>query len=131
MNQPAEIDLQPELHRFLVEWAQQHPEIEQIVLFGSRALGNAKKGSDVDLAVVGTQVAQSLVDKFHTTLEEDTLFPYFFEVVHLDTIQNPALREQIQTHGHIIYNILASASEPSYDKSLESGSKTNFSDLQK
>ena len=83
MNQPAEIDLQPELHLFLVEWAQQYPEIEQIVLFGSRALGNAKKGSDVDLAVVGTQVTQSLVDKFHTTLGEDTLFPYFFDVVHL------------------------------------------------
>ena len=60
MNQPAEIDLQPELHLFLVEWAQQYPEIEQIILFGSRALGNAKRGSDVDLAVVGTQVTQSL-----------------------------------------------------------------------
>ena len=43
MNQPTEIELQPELHLFLVEWAQQYPEIEQIVLFGSRALGNAKK----------------------------------------------------------------------------------------
>ena len=81
MNQPAEIDLQPELHLFLVEWAQQYPEIEQIDLFGSRALGNAKKGSDVDLAVVGTQVTQSLVDKLHATLEEDTLFPYLFELV--------------------------------------------------
>ena len=77
MNQPAEIDLQPELHLFLVEWAQQYTEIEQIVLFGSRALGNAKKGSDVDLAVVGTQVTQSLVDKLHVVLEEDTLFFYF------------------------------------------------------
>ena len=131
MNQPAEIDLQPELHLFLVEWAQQYPEIEQIVLFGSRALGNAKKGSDVDLAVVGTKVTQSLVDKLHVVLEEDTLFPYFFDVVHLNTVQNPALREQIQTHGHIIYNILASASEPSYGKSHESLSKANLSDLQK
>ena len=131
MNQPAEIDLQPELHLFLIEWARQYPEIEQIVLFGSRALGNTKKGSDVDLAVVGTQVAQSLVDKLHVILEEDTLFPYFFDVVHLNTIQNPALREQIQAHGHIIYNILASASESSYGKSHESSSKANLSDLQK
>ena len=131
MNQPAEIDLQPELHLFLVEWAQQHPEIEQIILFGSRALGNAKKGSDVDLAVVGTQVTQSLVDKLHVVLEEDTFFPYFFDVVHLNTVQNPALREQIQARGYVIYCISDSASEPFYGKSLESGSKTNFSDLQK
>ena len=131
MNQPAEIELQPELHRFLVEWARQYPEIEQIILFGSRALGNAKKGSDVDLAVVGTQVTQSLVDKLHATLEEDTLFPYFFDVVHLNTVQNPALREQIQARGYVIYCISDSASEPFYDKSLESGSKTNLSDLQK
>ena len=103
MIQPAEIDLQPELHLFLVEWAQQLPEIEQIILFGSRALGNAKKGSDVDLAVVGTQVTQSLVDKLHVVLEEDTLFPYFFDVVHLNTVQNPALREQLQVRGHVIY----------------------------
>ena len=120
MNQPAEIDLQPELHLFLVEWAQQYPEIEQIVLFGSRALGNAKKGSDVDLAVVGTQVTQSLVDKLHTTLEEDTLFPYFFDVVHLNTVQDPALREQIQARGYVIYGISDSASEPLYGKSHES-----------
>ena len=112
MNQPAEIDLQPELHRFLAEWAQQHPEIEQIILFGSRALGNAKRGSDVDLAVAGTQVTQSLVDKLHATLEEDTLFPYFFDVVHLNTVQNPALREQIKIHGHVIYHILGSALKP-------------------
>ncbi len=131
MNHPAEIDLQPELHLFLVEWAQQYPEIEQIVLFGSRALGNAKKGSDVDLAVVGTQVTQSLVDKLHTILEEDTLFPYFFDVVHLNTVQNPALREQIQARGYVIYCISDSASEPFYGKSFESRSKTNLSDLQK
>ena len=131
MNQPAEIDLQPELHLFLVEWAQQYPEIEQIVLFGSRALGNAKKGSDVDLAVVGTQVTQPLVDKLHVVLEEDTLFPYFFDVVHLNTVQNPALREQIQTRGYVIYCTSDSASETFYGKSLESGSKTNLSDLQK
>ena len=131
MNQPAEVDLQPELHLFLVEWARQHPEIEQIVLFGSRALGNAKKGSDVDLAVVGTQVTQSLVDKLHVVLEEDTLFPYFFDVVHLNTVQNPALREQIQARGYVIYCTSDSASEPFYGKSLESGSKTNLSDLQK
>ena len=131
MNQPAEIDLRSELYLFLVEWAQQYPEIEQIILFGSRALGNAKKGSDVDLAVVGTQVTQSLIDKFHATLEEDTLFPYFFDLVNLNTVQNLALREQIQHHGHIIYNILDSASEPSYGKSLEPRSKTNLSDLQK
>ena len=131
MNQPAEIDLQPELHLFLVEWAQQYPEIEQVVLFGSRALGNAKKGSDVDLAVVGTQVAQSLVDKLHVVLEEDTLFPYFFDVVHLNTVQNPALREQIQARGYVIYCIADSASEPSYGESHESASKANLSDLQK
>ena len=131
MNQPAEIDLQPELHLFLVEWAQQYPEIEQIVLFGSRALGNAKKGSDVDLAVVGTQVTQSLVDKLHVALEEDTLFPYFFDVVHLNTVQNPALREQIQAREYVIYCISDSTSEPSYGKSHESSSKANLSDLQK
>ena len=107
MNQPAEIDLQPELHLFLVEWAQQYPEIEQIVLFGSRALGNAKKGSDVDLAVVGTQVTQSLVDKLHATLEEDTLFPYFFDVVHYDALTNPALKAHIDHEGRTLYEGVA------------------------
>ena len=113
MNQPAEIDFQPELHLFLVKWAQQYPEIEQIVLFGSRALDNAKKESDADLAVVGTQVTQLLVDKLHVVLEEGILFSYFFDVVHLNTAQNPALREQIQARGYVIYCISDSALEPS------------------
>ena len=39
----------------LKEEFSQHPEIESVILFGSRALNNFRPGSDIDLAVVFRQ----------------------------------------------------------------------------
>ena len=41
----------------------QFPEIEKTVVFGSRAKGNFKKGSDVDLAVKGKNITYKVIAK--------------------------------------------------------------------
>ena len=41
-----------QISKFLVEFS----EVDRLILFGSRAMGNAKLGSDLDLAVVGAHV---------------------------------------------------------------------------
>ena len=46
-------------------------DIKKILLFGSRAKGNYKKGSDIDLAIVGNE------RKFSYYLNEETNLPYF------------------------------------------------------
>lgn len=49
------------------------PEIESVKLFGSRALGNYKNGSDVDLAIIGEKVSHKTMVKLNDYLT-DLLF---------------------------------------------------------
>lgn len=59
-----------------------YPEIEGALVFGSRAMGNYKKGSDVDLAIKGKRVSRGTVNRLSDDLNEEYPLPYFFDVVH-------------------------------------------------
>lgn len=74
-------------------------EIDECVLFGSRAKGNYKRGSDVDLAIKGDRITFSTVSHLHYWLNEESPMPYFFDVVHYETISNPKLVEHIDRAG--------------------------------
>lgn len=60
----------------------QHPDIEQVWLYGSRAKGTNQPGSDVDLAIVGATVKRETVRHIHSVLEKESPIPYFFDVLH-------------------------------------------------
>ena len=81
-----------------------YPEIEKVVIFGSRALGNAKPGSDIDLAFSGKNLTLHIVSQIQNHLEEETLMPYFFDCIYSATIKNKELLTHIQTCGKIIYD---------------------------
>ena len=51
------------------------PEIEKVLLYGSRAKGNYRDGSDIDLMIVGDAVTQSHLLKILNELD-DLLLPY-------------------------------------------------------
>lgn len=67
--------------------------IQKIILFGSRAKGNYKRGSDVDLAISGDERKASCL------LNEETNLPYFFDVVNMDKINKKNLLEHIRRAG--------------------------------
>jgi len=73
------------------------------VIFGSRALGNAKSGSDVDLAFIGKDLTLQLVGRIQNYLEEETLLPYFFDCVHLESTENRELLAHIHDYGKVLY----------------------------
>ncbi len=79
----------------------QHPEIEEVILFGSRAKGTARPNSDIDLAVRGNL---NTLQTETLAMELDELpLPYQFDVQVLENIRNPRLREYIRRVGIIIY----------------------------
>ncbi len=55
--------------------------VEEVYIFGSRAKGTHKRGSDVDLALKGSQLTEQDVARIHYLLNEETIMPYFFDVV--------------------------------------------------
>ena len=72
--------------------------VDRIVVFGSRAKGNFREGSDVDLAVEGS--AWTLADAEHAKeLLEERFFPWSFDVVLPFATANGALSEHIERVG--------------------------------
>lgn len=77
------------------------PDIEKVVVFGSRAMGNFKTGSDVDLALYGHLEPTTLTDLSRLLNEEGTL-PYKFDLVEYATISEPALKAHIDSVGQVL-----------------------------
>lgn len=78
---------------------EQFPEINSAILFGSRALGTHKNGSDVDLAIVGSRITYRTVASLSDILNEVYLLPYMFDIVHYDSLTNENLKSHIDSVG--------------------------------
>jgi predicted nucleotidyltransferase len=82
----------------------QFPEVELASVFGSRAKGNYKNGSDVDIALKGKQLSFMIVARINSILNEETSMPYRFDVLNYETITNNELKDHIDRIGLVIYN---------------------------
>ncbi|NMA60592.1 MAG: nucleotidyltransferase domain-containing protein [Firmicutes bacterium] len=78
-------------------------EIERASIFGSRAMGNFKNGSDVDLALFGSKITHQTLLGLGTLLNEELPLPYHFDLVHYESLDNPALKHHIDTAGKLFY----------------------------
>lgn len=88
---------------YIVKAVQDVESIKSVILFGSRAMGNYKKGSDIDLALVGEGITQQEIYKVFDLLNEVYPVPYFFDIVHYENITNEELRTHINTLGKVIW----------------------------
>lgn len=78
-----------------------YPEIEKAVIYGSRAKGNFREGSDIDLTLfgdVGTNTVADVIDAL-----DDSNLPYLFDVSVFELIENEKLREHIDRVGKVFY----------------------------
>ncbi len=80
----------------------QFPSIKKVIIFGSRAMGNFKKGSDVDLVIMDN-IDSSIISQVSSMLNEETTLPYIFDVIHYNTIANDDLKKHIETYGKKFY----------------------------
>ena len=87
----------------ITELFESFPDIEQALIFGSRAKGNYKRGSDVDIALKGSQLSLDTVITVQGILNEDTIMPYHFDVLHYPTLANADLVAHIDRVGVVFY----------------------------
>ena len=73
-------------------------QVKKVILFGSRARGDYKRTSDIDIAVSGGDFA-----KFALDVEEETSTLLEFDIVNLDREMQDELREAIEREGKILY----------------------------
>lgn len=87
----------------ILETFKNFPEVEEAVIFGSRAKGNFKKGSDIDIAIMGKNSSPELALKINGYLNETLSIPYFVDVVDYATITQLELKEHIDRVKTLLY----------------------------
>ncbi|MBS5389411.1 MAG: nucleotidyltransferase domain-containing protein [Firmicutes bacterium] len=73
-------------------------QIQEIILFGSRARGDYNRTSDIDLAVTGGNISS-----FAVSIEEETSTLLEYDIVDLDKPVSEELLKSIRDEGKILY----------------------------
>ena len=89
--------------KYILKAVKKYSEIEEVIIFGSRVMGNYKKGSDVDIALKGEYVNRKVVCRLSDDLNEEYPLPYFFDVVNYNDVSNEELKRHIDNVGKTIY----------------------------
>ncbi len=86
----------------IIEVLEQKPEISKVVLFGSRAKGNFRNGSDIDLVLFGEKLDLKALFKLETALDV-LMLPWEIDLVLFPTITNQELKEHIDRVGKVFF----------------------------
>lgn len=78
------------------------PEIEKAILYGSRAKGNFKTGSDIDLTLCGEALTSDLRSTIASALD-DLMLPYTIDLSVFNQLNHEELREHIERVGVVFY----------------------------
>ncbi len=80
-----------------------HSEVEKVLIFGSRAKGNYRPGSDIDLAVVGKNIDFRLILKMSCEIEDLELL-YGVDLLDYQAKKNTPIGEHIDRVGQVFYS---------------------------
>lgn len=97
------------------------PEVETVLIYGSRAKGTFQRGSDIDLAVM----SKTLSEKRYTQLwseVEGLPIAFGIDLLHWDQLGNPALKERILSEGNALYPDITQGAARRVLDSMEFGS---------
>ncbi len=79
-----------------------HAALEKAVLYGSRAKGNYRTGSDIDLTLFGDALDYPQLGRIEAQLD-DLMLPYSFDISLFKHIDNPDLVDHIRRVGMVFY----------------------------
>jgi predicted nucleotidyltransferase len=94
--------LKPEQIDALSRCFAKYPAIEQVILYGSRAKGNFKDGSDIDLTIIDSDMTFSELLQLENMLD-DLLLPYKIDLSLKRQISNAELVDHIERAGKLFY----------------------------
>jgi len=79
-----------------------YPEIEEVVIYGSRAKGNYREGSDIDITLKGEKVTENIRSKVWFDLD-DLNTPYLIDLSVFNSLSSESLVEHINRVGLSFY----------------------------
>jgi predicted nucleotidyltransferase len=78
-------------------------EVDEVIIYGSRAKGENKRGSDIDIVLKGEKLTLNELNKISLVLD-DLLLPYTFDLSIYHRINNSELLDHINRVGKTIYS---------------------------
>lgn len=75
-----------------------NPLVSEVIIYGSRAKGNYRPGSDIDICLKGSELTQSDINSLMTKLDELNL-PWIVDLIGYNIITNTDLIEHIERVG--------------------------------
>lgn len=85
-------------------------KVQRVVLYGSRAKGNYRPGSDIDLTLEGDDLSLQDLNRMEQQLD-DLLLPWAIDLSLFADIDNPDLIDHIRRVGQILFERAPSYSE--------------------
>ena len=79
-----------------------HPEVETAILYGSRAAGRYRPGSDIDLVLTGENLTDQILLDIRVALS-DSNSPYLFDIVAENAVSDEKLKWEINETGQLFY----------------------------
>ncbi|WP_291786580.1 nucleotidyltransferase domain-containing protein [Cecembia sp.] len=79
-----------------------YPQVDKAVLYGSRAIGNYRPGSDIDLTLLGQDLDLTILHQVENDLD-DLLLPYKIDLSIYHQINNPEFLDHILRIGKVFY----------------------------
>lgn len=79
-----------------------HPEVEEVVIYGSRSKGNYREGSDIDLTIKGNNVSDEIRSQIWLELD-DLNTPYIFDLSVFNSLKSESLIDHINRIGQSFY----------------------------
>jgi predicted nucleotidyltransferase len=80
-----------------------HPEVQQAILYGSRAKGNHKHNSDIDITLKGEEINLDVLNQISLEID-DILMPYMVDLSIFSHIKNDELIDHIKRVGKVFYD---------------------------
>jgi len=80
---------------------EQFNAVEKVIIYGSRAMGNYRNGSDIDLSIKGDLT----IKDFYRIIRDldDINLPHMIDLSRIEDIKSPNLLDHINRRGKIFY----------------------------
>lgn len=88
-------------HKEILEIIDNCLSIDEVIIYGSRAKGNYREGSDIDITILGEPREDDISKLWHDL--DDSYIPYKFDISIYKDLKSDSLKEHIQRVGKTFY----------------------------
>lgn len=101
-NNPMEFGLKNQEIKALRDVLASVPEVEEAIIYGSRARGKNRVSSDIDITLKGSNLTYLQLALLDAKID-DLYLPYFVDLSLFSMLKNKDLVESIEREGKVLY----------------------------